>query len=173
MIAIVLFAVFGIIQPYVIGTIIVTSGSMTPTLQVGDQVFINKFIYRFRAPHYGEVITFHAPRQVADGQGEDYVKRVIGLPHDTIEVRPIGIDRNGQPFSAVFRNGQQLNEPYIAEPMTYGMPLYKVPANKLFVMGDNRNESYDSHTWGALDLDQVVGMITLRLRPMNRFGYVR
>lgn len=163
-----------IMYPFILGALIVTSRSMEPTLDVGDQVFINKFIYRFRQPHYGEIVLFQAPDEIADKSGEDdYVKRVVGLPGDVMEVRPSTVDGLGQIRSALYRNGTQIKEPYLAEPMTYFMRPVKVPPGKVFVLGDNRNESFDSHRWGPLDENRLIGMATLRFRPTSRFGYVR
>lgn len=116
--------------------------SMLPTLQDGEFVLVNKLSYRFGEVDRGDIIVFHFPVN----PDEELIKRVIGLPGDYLRVT------NNQ----VILNGQILNEPYIAE-----HPLYegewKVPDGYLFVLGDNRNDSSDSHSWGLLPLEKVVG----------------
>ncbi len=116
--------------------------SMLPTLQDGEFVLVNKLSYRFGEVDRGDIIVFHFPMN----PDEELIKRVIGLPGDHLRVA------NNQ----VILNGQTLNEPYIAE-----HPLYegewKVPDGYLFVLGDNRNDSSDSHSWGLLPLEKVVG----------------
>lgn len=96
---------------------------------------------------------------------KDYIKRLIGLPGDTIQVK------NG----AVYRNGQRLKEPYMAEPdqINYVFGPYKVPPGKLFMMGDNRNDSNDSHVWGPLDRSRIVGKAWVRFWPLYRIGLVK
>lgn len=108
----------------------------------------------------------------------DYIKRVIGLPGDLIEIKRVGTDGMGNPYGAVFRNGKRLNEAYVNEPPdypSYGEPeiRVKVPAGKLWVMGDHRADSNDSHKWGFLDEDRVVGKAAFRFWPWRRIGMVR
>lgn len=135
-----------ILRSFVIEGRIIPSGSMLPTLQLQDRVMVNKFVYYFKEPQRGDVVVF-APPEVLNAK-EDYIKRVIGLPGDTVEIK------NGK----VYVNNKALEEPYIAEPMTYSYGPVVVPADSLFVMGDNRNYSFDSHMWNAwLTVDRVKG----------------
>ncbi|HEY3310082.1 MAG TPA: signal peptidase I [Anaerolineales bacterium] len=117
--------------------------SMKPTLQDGEFVLVNRLAYRVGVPNRGDIIVFHFP---LDPGSQDLIKRVIGLSGDTIRVHRGVVSVNGQP----------LVEPYIAAP-----PLYSgewvVPEGDLFVLGDNRNDSSDSHSWGMLPIEQVVG----------------
>lgn len=117
--------------------------SMKPTLQDGEFVLVNRLAYRFGQPQRGDIIVFHFP---IDPASQDLIKRVIGLPGDIITVR------GGE----VLINGQPLREPYIA-----AAPLYtgewQVPPDQLFVLGDNRNDSSDSHSWGMLPYKEIVG----------------
>ena len=117
--------------------------SMKPTLQDGEFVLVNRMAYRIGEPKRGDIIVFHFP---LDPGSQDLIKRIIGLSGDRIAVA------NG----VVSVNGQPLNEPYIAAP-----PLYNgewvVPAGDLFVLGDNRNDSSDSHSWGMLPKGEIVG----------------
>lgn len=118
--------------------------SMKPTLQPGDMMLVDKIIYRFNSPKFQEIIVFKNPQNLAEG----YVKRIIGVPGDVIEVK------EGQ----LFRNGNLIKEPYVRAPMFYS-GRWDVPANKVFVLGDNRNQSFDSHSWGMLDQDLIIGKV--------------
>lgn len=145
-IVVIAFILAMILRTFVIEGRIIPSGSMLPTLQLQDRVMVNKFIYRFKEPKRGDVIVF-APPDVLNSK-DDYIKRVIGLPGDKIEVKD----------GKVFVNDKALVEPYIAEPPNYPYGPVVVPADCLFVMGDNRNGSFDSHLWNAwLTRDRVKG----------------
>ena len=123
--------------------ITVRSVSMQPTLFEKDFVLVNKLVYRFDAPQRGDVIVFDPP---LPNETEPYIKRIIGLPGDTVEIR------NRQ----VLVNGEALTEEYImAEPNYTGS--WVVPEGQLFVLGDNRNNSSDSHAWGMVPLTSVIG----------------
>lgn len=135
-----------ILRTFIIEGRIIPSGSMLPTLQLQDRVMVNKFIYYFKEPQRGDIIVF-APPEVLNSK-EDYIKRVIGLPGDTVEMKD----------GKVYVNNKALVEPYIAEPLNYTYGPVEVPADSLFVMGDNRNYSFDSHMWNAwLTKDRVKG----------------
>jgi signal peptidase I len=121
----------------------IESISMQPTLYAGDFVIVNKVAYKIGSPSRGDVIVFHYP---PDPDREPYIKRVIGLPGDTIGVQ----DRQ------VYVNDVPLNEPYInAAPAYEG--AWTVPEDSLFVLGDNRNSSSDSHSWGTVPIGNVIG----------------
>lgn len=128
--------------------------SMQPTLKQGYLLVVNKLAYRWGEPKRGDIIVFHH----AGIENQDYIKRIIGLPGDTVEVSGGIVTVNGTP----------LTEPYIKE-----MPRYtlteKVPAGKLFVLGDNRNQSDDSHSWGFVDMEWVVGKAFLIYWPLKEF----
>lgn len=124
--------------------------SMVPTLQDGEFVLVNKLSYRFGDVTRGDIIVFHFPLNPQ----EDLIKRVIGLPGDQVKIE------NGQ----VFVNGAVLNETYIAAPPNYSSD-WQVPADNFFVLGDNRNNSSDSHSWGLLPSDKIVGKAVLIYWP--------
>ena len=126
--------------------------SMKPTLQPNEFVLINKLAYKLGKPSHGDVIVFHYPRDPS----QDYIKRVIGLPGDTVTVGG-GI---------VYVNNTPLTEPYIAEKPTY-TGSWKVPADALFVLGDNRNASSDSHIWGYVPMSDVVGKALVVYWPLD------
>ncbi|WP_068550771.1 signal peptidase I [Thermosulfidibacter takaii] len=131
----------------------IPSGSMIPTLLIGDHLLVEKVSYRFRKPKRFEIIVFKFPlnRKV------DYIKRVIGLPGDTVKIV------NKQ----VYVNGKKLNEPYVQHTDPAVLPAdvsprdnfgpVKVPEGHLFVMGDNRDNSYDSRFWGFVPEKDIVG----------------
>ena len=144
----------------------IPSESMVPTLEIGDRLIVEKLSYYSHPPHRGDIIVFAPPPQLQEqGYLEDqaFIKRVIGLPGDTVAVAKgrISIDR------------QQLTEGYIAEPPNYAMSPMVVPSGQLFVMGDNRNNSNDSHVWGFLPQRNIVGRACFRFWPLERFGGVR
>ncbi len=127
--------------------------SMQPTLHEGNLLVVNKLAYKLGEPKRGDIIVFHYQGTVT----EDYIKRVIGLPGDIVDVRG-GIVRV---------NGQAITEPYIAELPGY-TGTWKVPEGELFVLGDNRNHSSDSHDWGFVEQEWVVGRAIIVYWPLDR-----
>jgi len=126
--------------------------SMQPTLYEGELLVVNKLAYRFGEPHRGDIIVFHHNSQPP----EDYIKRVIGLPGDSVTIN------NGQ----VSINDQVVEEPYISAEAAY-QGSWQVPEGALFVLGDNRNRSSDSHVWGFVPKVEVVGRAVLIYWPLN------
>lgn len=138
----------------------IPSESMTPTLQVGDQVVVEKLSYSFHPPERGDVVVFRAtPALRARNLKDDMIKRVIGKPGDVIAVLQ----------GKVWVNGQVLAEPYVGMGATYRFGPVVVPRDQYFVLGDNRSHSYDSHLWGFLPKQNIVGRAAIRLDP-SRFG---
>jgi signal peptidase I len=161
----------------------IPSESMVPSLLVGDRLMVEKVSYRFGEPHRGEIVVFVPPDYL--GTKDAYIKRLIGLPGDTIEVRL---------EEGVFVNGQRLQEPYVADlPNASGYPFgdlltlgdipqypldeqspnapIVVPPGHYFMMGDNRNNSQDSHVWGFLPRENIIGRTFVRFWPLNRMKY--
>lgn len=154
--------------------------SMKPSLLPGQRLVVNKILYfNFSAgkvakyipflkkendrvflvhpPGRGDIIVFEPPLPSAS----DYIKRVIGLPGERVEVRG----------GKVYINNQALDEPYIAAPPNYIYPLEVVPPGYYFVLGDNRNNSSDSHTWGFVPLRNMVGKAWVSFWPLDRWGW--
>jgi signal peptidase I len=143
----------------------IPSSSMVPTLHIGDRLVVDKLSYHWRPPHRGDIVVFHTPGQLVD-LGYDgrqaFIKRIIGIPGETLQVK------RGQ----VLLNGQPLAEPYRLEPPLYETPALTVPPGYLFVLGDNRNDSNDSHVWGLLPQSNLIGQARFRFWPLNRLGRV-
>jgi signal peptidase I len=137
---------------------IVLGSSMEPGMEDGQRLIINKAIYHFREPARGDVIILHPPIEPQ----KEYVKRIIGIPGDKIEVRS----------GLVYVNGSALNEPYIKESPRYNFSSFMVPENNYFVLGDNRNNSNDSHTGWTVTSENIVGEAWLRIWPISEWGTV-
>lgn len=141
----------------------IPSPSMVPTLAVGDRLLVEKVSYRWHPPIQGDIVVFEPPPQLqAYGYRttQAFIKRVIGLPGQLVQVTD----------GKVYVDGQPLNENYILETPQYEMPSVEVPAGQLFVMGDNRNDSNDSHVWGFLPMENVIGRAALRFWPLEKVG---
>ena len=149
----------------------IPSGSMLPTLQVQDRILVEKIrprISRSRHGHLnrGDVVVFAPPEQlVAAGYDPSaaLIKRIVGLPGDQLQVSEGRLSRNGSPAE----------EPWLEETIDYGMDPVIVPEGQLWVMGDNRNASLDSHLWGPLPESRVIGTAFWRYWPLKRFGPLR
>ncbi|MEB3297887.1 MAG: signal peptidase I [Candidatus Sericytochromatia bacterium] len=138
----------------------IPSDSMLPTLEQGDRLIVEKISYRFESPQRGDIVVFDPPQGSGFGGGNAFIKRIIGLPGETISVS------NGK----VFIDGKALEPDWKLEAPDYEMPERSIPARHVFVMGDNRNNSADSHVWGALPMDNIIGRATLRFWPPHRVG---
>ena len=141
------------IQPYRIA-----GSSMEPNFSESQFLLVNKLAYLLDEPAHGDVIVFHHP----DGSDIDVIKRVIGVPGNTIEIR------QGQ----LFINNLPTSEPYPVLSATYDMPPVLVGTGMLYVLGDNRADSADSHTWGLLSQTNLVGKAWLSLLPLHSAGLV-
>ena len=139
----------------------IPSESMQPTLAVGDRLVVEKLSYDIHPPRRGDIVVFKAPLALVEQTlKDDLIKRVIGVPGDVIEMS------HGQ----VSVNGQILSEPYVAAQGDYGYGPVTVPPGQYFVLGDNRNHSYDSHYWGFVPKKDIIGHATFRLSPIAHVG---
>jgi signal peptidase I len=178
-----------LIKTFLVQAFYIPSESMDPTLKVGDRVLVNKLTYRFHPPRRGDIIVFQDPNPTVQehrnpvsgffhwlGEGlglstdpnKDFIKRVIGLPGDTVEVRVV----NG--VGIVYVNDHPLQEPYLnAIKETRPYPPHVVPANSLFVMGDNRTNSNDSrYGLGFIPESKVVGRAFVIIWPPSRIRWL-
>jgi signal peptidase I len=151
--SVILFAVINAVS----ARIRVDGSSMEPTLNSGEYVVVNKLAYKFGPPKVKDVVVFHFPR---DPQ-QEYIKRIIGLPGDRVNVS------NGK----VYVNGIRLQEDYITSPPQYE-DTWVIPEDSIFVLGDNRNNSSDSHNWGPVPMDYVVGKAVLIYWPPQQWGII-
>jgi signal peptidase I len=145
----------------------IPSGSMLPTLQLQDRILVEKLRPRLQQPlPNGTIVVFHAPPVLVEA-GYDpkaaLIKRVVGQPGDAVEVR------GGE----LLRNGTAVAEPWRQEPIDYSFGPLTVPEGNVLVLGDNRNASLDSHIWGPLPREEVIGTAVFRYWPLNRFGVIR
>jgi signal peptidase I len=139
----------------------IPSSSMEPTLQINDRLIIEKISYHLHDPKRGDVVVFNPTDALKAKNFKDaFIKRIIGLPGDTVKVS------NG----IVYVNGDKLSEDYIAQKPDYEFGPAKVPEGQYLVLGDNRNNSYDSHYWGFVPKDKFVGRAFVRFWPFNRLG---
>ena len=150
--------VFGFVRPFVMEAFWIPSGSMIPTLEIGDRVLVNKFIYRFTDPRRGDIIVFES----VDNSNEDLIKRVVGLPGDKIAVRGGKLFVNGEPQKEPYTNKKLPDRSFYAQTT--------VPKNHVFVMGDNRGNSADSSVFGPLPEKNIEGEAFLRFWPPERIG---
>ncbi|MGF1512985.1 MAG: signal peptidase I [Elainellaceae cyanobacterium] len=152
-----------LIRVYVAEPRYIPSDSMAPTLQVSDRLVIEKVAYRFRHPRSREIVIFRPPALLQNlGYETDqvFIKRIVGTPHQVVQVH------NGQ----VLLDGVPSQEPYIAAAPDYELGPIEVPEGQYFVMGDNRNNSNDSHVWGFLPEEQILGRAVWRFWPPGRLG---
>jgi len=237
----VLILAFLLIRPFVAQAFFIPSESMENTLLVKDRLIVDKFSYRLHEPQREDVVVFEAPLEATDGQPNvDFIKRLIGTPGDTIQVKEARLTIDGEPIDPhsqgsydthaylreklgllpdalvklfpdhilvegnhiiskadlaqllghagakitiepgeTIRNGQVLDEPFTREDPDYnfpddgsGQPL-KLGKDELFMMGDNRNHSKDSHIWGPLHREKVVGHAVVLFWPPSRVGKIR
>lgn len=144
----------------------IPSLSMAPTLAIGDRLVIEKVTYHLHAPRRGDIVVFRPPSPAVQGQvGVDpsvpWIKRVVGLPGDRL-----ALERG-----RLYVNGRRLPEPYVF-PSRAGTTLHErtVPPGSVFVLGDNRDHSIDSATWGPLPMSHIIGRASFRFWPPQRFG---
>ena len=146
----------------------IPSGSMIPTLQIQDRILIEKITPRLNNKlnkhlNLNTIVIFKPPKILTEAgysDGSALIKRVVGLPGDKIEVTD----------GKLYRNGKEINEPWIKEPIQYEMDAINVPEYSLWVLGDNRNNSLDSHIWGALPEKNLIGTALARYWPLKKIG---
>ena len=177
------FVIAFLVKTFVAQAFFIPSESMVHTLEIGDRVLVSRMSYHLHEPHRGDIVVFTSPFEtqakkdsvpsrvvhtVLESVGlrqpstEDFIKRVIGLPGETVE------GKNGK----IFINGRQLVEPYLAEEPIGDFPPKTIPKKQLWVMGDNRNRSSDSRVFGPIKESKIVGRAILRIWPFTRLGFL-
>jgi signal peptidase I len=164
-----------LLRAFVVQTFFIPSGSMAPTLQVGDRILVNKLSYHLHAVGRGDIVVFSRPPAENCGGPEvnDLVKRVIGLPGETLSLSG----------GHVYVDGRRLDEswlPAAEQGVTRPGPggthyslqhAYRIPANDYFVMGDNRTDSCDSRYWGPISKPLIVGKVEMRVWPLSSISF--
>lgn len=139
----------------------IPSESMLPTLKVNDRLIVDKVSYHLNKPQRGDIVVFNPTKALEDQNFHDaFIKRVIGLPGDRVAVRG----------GKVIINDQPLRENYIQERPQYELETVTVPNDSYMVLGDNRNNSYDSHYWGFVPKEKIIGRAVVRFWPFDRLG---
>ena len=165
-----------LLRTFVVQTFSIPSGSMMPTLNIGDRIVVDKLSYDLHGVGRGDIVVFSRPpaEDCAGPPVADLVKRVVGLPGETIS-----LSGNGY----VLINGKRLDETWLPKstqgttyPGPSGHPYsldhpYKIPANDYFMMGDNRGDSCDSRFWGPISKSLMVGKVDVRIWPLSRFHF--
>lgn len=141
----------------VVARVRVENISMEPTLYQGEFILVNKLAYRLGEIQRGDIIVFHFPQNPTN----DYIKRVVGVPGDRIQISG----------GKVYINDQAAIEPYIASPPNYS-GSWEVPEDQVFVLGDNRNASSDSHSWGFVPKENIIGRALLIYWPLDKFKFL-
>jgi len=132
--------------------------SMEPGFHTDEYVLVDKVTYLFHAPERGDIIVFHYPLDTT----RDFIKRVIGVPGDVVSTTS----------SSVIVDGQTLHEPYISVPFNFASDKWKLGPNQFFVMGDNRDNSLDSRSWGLLDKSYIVGKVEAVYWPVTNWEFI-
>jgi signal peptidase I len=163
-------AVF-IVRTFLVQPFLVSGSSMSPTFSNGDYVLVDELTYHLRAPGRGEVIVFHDPQDYSTY----FIKRIIGLPGEKVEIA----NNNVTVFNAKDPNGLVLNETYLPAgtpvtagdctggTMAAGVCTYQLASSSYLAFGDNREFSFDSRDWGPLPAKNIVGLVRVRLWPLN------
>ena len=165
------FGIAAIIRLFFFTPIVVDGISMMPTLEHGDKMIVNKISYTIGKPDRFDIVVFHAPEQ------KDYIKRVIGLPGDTIEyiddVLYINDESYPEPYLDSYK--KEITEGTLTEDFTLEEKIQKqkIPDGQVFVMGDNRRKSKDSRHIGPIDIDDVIGTTKFIFWPMDDIGLVK
>lgn len=144
-----------LIRQFVVEVFVVDGRSMEPTLFTSERLLVNKFVYRFRTPQPGEIIVFRYPRN----QDRDFIKRVVAVAGDRVEIRD----------GYVYVNDQPLPDPYVSYRDGGTWPEVTVPPGAVWVLGDNRNNSEDSRYFGEVPLGNIKGRAFFRFWPIGRF----
>jgi signal peptidase I len=158
LITLILVVVVFLLLQFTFQRFVIVEHCMEPGLHEGERILVNKVVYHLHEPERGDVIIFHPPFDPE----LVYIKRIIAIPGDTVEVRD----------GAVYVNGTELDEPYIMEPPNYTFPLTGIAVDEYFVLGDNRNNANDSHKGWTVPKENIIGKARLIFWPPKEWGMV-
>lgn len=145
---------------FVVQPVKVEGTSMEPRLEPRDRIFVNKFVYYLSDVKRGDIVVFWYPKD----KTKSFIKRVVALPGETVEVRS----------GVVFLNGERLSEPYLSQEFdNESYPLQVVSPNHYFVLGDHRNSSNDSRDWGFVPEQNIFGEAIFRYWPLSKLGFIQ
>ena len=157
------------VRTFVIQTFYIPSGSMEPTLNIGDRILVFKLAYDFSSPATGDVVVFKAPpaERCGDASVTDLVKRIVGLPGQTIW------SGQGKTANVIYIDGRPLRQdwPHYRVLLT-PINRQKIAPNHYFMMGDNHPASCDSRDWGTLPRSDIIGKVVLKIWPLSQFGTI-
>lgn len=158
-------AVF-LIRSFLVQPFLVSGASMAPTFENGDYLLVDEISYQFREPNRGEVIVFRYPND----ESTFFIKRIIGVPGDTVtfESGKVRITNKEHPDGTVLEE-MYLPQGVVTNPRPGNATTFTVQPGEYVVLGDNRSYSYDSRDWGILKTDEIIGMVRLRLWPVDEF----
>lgn len=161
-----------VVRFFLFSPIIVDGPSMQPTLEDRDRMIVNKFVYNIREPERFEIIVFHASEQ------SDYIKRVVGLPGEHVAYQNEKLFINGEEIKEPFKERLEDGEAHYmeTEPFTLEMlpgSYATIPEGYVLVLGDNRNNSTDSRTFGLVEIDSIVGKVSMTYWPLNRIQFMK
>jgi signal peptidase I len=153
------------VRSYVIQTFYIPSGSMEPTLNIGDRILVFKLAYDFASPAIGDVVVFKAPPSEHCGEPSvvDLVKRIVGVPGDRISSSGNVILINGKPLVQDWTHYANLNDPISPQ---------RIAPNHYFMVGDNHPASCDSRVWGTVPRSDIIGKVVLKIWPLSQFGTI-
>jgi len=165
-----------LLRTFVVATYSIPSGSMEPTLQVGDRIVVDKLSYHLHGVDRGNIVVFSTPptENCAGPPVADLVKRVIGLPGEILSLKDGSVYINGRLYPEPFLPPDLRDDTYPG-PSTASYALhraYRIPTGDVFVMGDNRPESCDSRYWGPIAESTIVGKVDMRIWPLSRIGFL-
>lgn len=154
------------IRNFILEPMYIPSSSMFPTFQIGDQLLVNKIEHLFRGDYRrNDVVVFKpTPLQqfLSPAMNGWFIKRIVAIPGDSVEIK------DGE----LYVNDQKVSESFVQQKIKYNMEKTVVPINRYFVLGDNRNDSFDSHVWGFLPKENVLGRAVCKYWPLKRFGAI-
>jgi len=159
-IAVIAIAAVFLVRTFLVQPFLVSGTSMSPNFSNGDYVLVDELTYRIRPPERGEVVVFHDP----EDYGTYFIKRIIGLPGDRITIASDTVTV----YNTAHPDGFSLDETYLPQGLlTSGNQTYSLSSSTYLLLGDNRPASYDSRSWGPLPAKNIVGLVRVRLWPLD------